>query len=194
MRPAPHPFARAATFMTDFAEAGSGTPAGHPEVVGGTGQHHPPTGENPRQPYDQLDTESAQIMRAVPDRGSVTPEQLAVRTGLPLRIVLRRLPLLELADLVHRHDGGVALAKGDSQVDAALADLVSAYCAANPDQPLKPYEIARGITAATGRHLGTAAVLNCCLLLASTGRLVQVADAPIAFAFPAADKDGIPQS
>jgi hypothetical protein len=184
--------------MTDFPEAGSGTPASQPEVAGGAGQHHTPTGDDPGQPYDQLDNESAQIMRAVPDRGSVTPEQLAVRTGLPLRVVLLRLPLLELADLVHHRNGGVGSAKRDAQVDAALADLVSAYCAANPDQPLKPYEIARGITAATGRHLGTAVTLNCCLLLASTGRLVQVADAPIAFAFPAAgtpaDEDGVPQS
>ncbi|UQU66800.1 hypothetical protein COUCH_11250 [Couchioplanes caeruleus] len=173
--------------MTDFSEAGSGTPAGRPEVVGDAGQHHTPRGESPRQPYDELDTESAQIMSAMPGRGLVTPEQLAARTGLPLRIVLRRLPLLELADLVHRRDGGVTLANGDGQVDAALADLVSAYCAANPDQPMKPYEIARGVTAATSRHLGTDAVLHCCLLLASTGRLVQVTDAPTAFAFPAAD-------
>ncbi|WP_092544589.1 DprA-like winged helix domain-containing protein [Actinoplanes derwentensis] len=183
--------------MTDLPGAGSGAPADRPAVVGSTRQHHTPPGDGPRQPYDQLDNESAQIMRAMPDRGSVTPEQLAARTGLPLRIVLRRLPLLELADLVHRHDGGVALAKGDSQVDAASADLVSAYCAANPGQPLKPYEIARGITAATGRHLGTAAVLNCCLLLTSTGSLAQVAEAPIAFAFPTArmpaDEDRTPQ-
>lgn len=172
--------------MTDFPEAGSGAPGDRPVVVGSTGQHHTPTDGSPRQPYDQLDNESALIMRAMPDRGCVTPEQLAVQTGLPLRIVLRRLPLLELADLVHRRDGGVALAEGDGQVDAALADLVSAYCAAKPDQPLKPYEIARGVTAATGRHLGTAAVLNCCLHLTSTGRLVQVAEAPVAFAFPAA--------
>lgn len=165
--------------MTDFP----------PEVVGGTGQHHTPTGGSPRQPYDQLDAESAQIMRAMPDRGSIAPEQLAVRTGLPLRIVLRRLPLLELADLVHRCDGGVALPNGGGKVEAALADLVSAYCAANPGQPLKPYEIARGITAATGRHLGTAAVVNCCLRLAAIGHLAQVAEAPMAFAFPAA---GIP--
>ncbi|MFC7279604.1 hypothetical protein ACFQS1_37050 [Paractinoplanes rhizophilus] len=121
-----------------------------------------------------------------------------MRTGLPLRIVLRRLPVLELADLVHRRDDGVALVKTDGQVDAALSDLVSAYCAANPDQPLKPYEIAQGITAATGRHLGTAAVLTCCLLLVSNGRLSQVAEAPFAFAFPTAaapaDEDGTPQS
>ena len=79
----------------------------------------------------------------------------------------RSLGRLTHANVVHVFDVG--------QVDAALADLVSAYCAANPDLPLKPYEIARGITAATGRHLGTAAVLNCCLLLTSTGRLAQVA-------------------
>ena len=167
--------------MTDFPEAGSGAPT-----------------DGPRRPYDHLDNESAQLMRAVPGHGTVTPEQLAVRTGLPLRIVLRRLPLLELADLVHRRDGGVALATGDGQVDTALSDLVSAYCAANPDQPLKPYEIARGITAAIGRHVGTSAVLNCCLHLVATDRLVQVADGPHAFAFPSAstpaDEDDIRQS
>ncbi|BCY07332.1 hypothetical protein [Actinoplanes sp. L3-i22] len=184
--------------MTDFHEADSGAPPDRPEVVSSTGQRHTSAGGRSRQPYDQLDNESAQLMRAVAEYGTITPEQLAVRTGLPLRIVLRRLPLLEVADLVHRRDGGVALTRGDGRADTAMSDLVSAYCAANPGQPLKPYEIARGITAVTGRHFGTIAIRSCCLLLASAGRLVQVADAPIAFAFPAAgtpaDEDDIPQS
>jgi hypothetical protein len=134
-------------------------------------------------------------MRAVPAHGTVTPEQLAVRAGLPLRLVLRRLPLLGLADLVHRRDGGVALATAHGHADASLTDLVTAFCAARPGQPLKPYEIARGLTAAlAGRHVGTAAVLNCCLLLVSKGRLVQVAEAPFAFAFPNAGEGGFTQS
>jgi hypothetical protein len=80
-----------------------------------------------------------------------------------------------------------------------LSDLVTANSAARPGRPLKPHEIARGITATLdGRHVGAATVLNFCLQAAATGRLVQVADAPIAFAFPdtgpPADEDGIKQS
>jgi hypothetical protein len=80
-----------------------------------------------------------------------------------------------------------------------LSELVMAYCAERPGQPLKPHEIARGITATLdGRHIGTAAVLNCCLQAVATGRLVQVADEPIAFAFPdtraPADEDDSTQS
>lgn len=123
-------------------------------------------------------------MRAVPTHATATPAELAARSGLPLRIVLRRLPLLERAGLVQRRDDGVALATYDGHTDTPLSDLVSAYCAAKPDQPLKSTEIARGLTAAlTGRHVATSAVLNCCLDLAATGRLVKVADA-FMFAFP----------
>jgi hypothetical protein len=80
-----------------------------------------------------------------------------------------------------------------------LAELVLAYLAERPGQPLKPHETAGGITATpAGRHVGTGAVLNCCLHLVATGRLVQAADAPIAFALPdtgpPADEDGIKQS
>jgi hypothetical protein len=100
---------------------------------------------------------------------------------------------------VHRRDGGVARATGDGHADTPLSDLVSAYCAARAGQPLKPYEIARDLTAAlAGRHVGTSAVLNCCLRLAATGRLVQVPDVPNAFVFPnvstPADEDGNTQS
>ncbi|GAA3943235.1 helix-turn-helix transcriptional regulator [Actinoplanes auranticolor] len=189
--------------MTDFHQDGSDAPtddmAGRPEVVSSTGERRGSTAGGRRLPYDQLDHGSAQLMRAIPEHGTATPEELATRTGQPLRTVLRRLPLLELADLVHRRDGGVALTHDESHVDTALADLVSAYCAANPDQPLKPYEIARGITAAlAGRHVGTNAVLTCCQHLATIGRLVQVTAEPIAFAFPNAstpvDDDDNPRS
>jgi hypothetical protein len=80
-----------------------------------------------------------------------------------------------------------------------LSELFMTYCAERPGPPLKPHEIARGITATLdGRHTGTAAVLNCCLQAVATGRLVQVADEPIAFTFPntgtPADEDDSTQS
>jgi hypothetical protein len=51
-----------------------------------------PTSDHPTHPYDQLDNESAQVIRTVPSHGTVTPEDLAARAELPLRVVLRRLP------------------------------------------------------------------------------------------------------
>jgi DNA processing protein len=56
---------------------------------------------------DRLDDESAKVLRAMTSNSVSTPEGLAVLTELPLRIVLRRLSLLELAGLVKRRDDGV---------------------------------------------------------------------------------------
>ena len=81
------------------------------EEVGRIGEHlvEPPRGPEHRR--DALDEESALVLEAVPRRGAVEPEQLAVRAGLTVRTVLRRLSLLELAGLVVRRDGAYALAK-----------------------------------------------------------------------------------
>jgi DNA processing protein len=67
----------------------------------------PPRGAE--RPRDGLDEESALVLEAMPGRGTVGPEQLAARAGLDLRVVLRRLSLLETAGLLVRRDGGVAL-------------------------------------------------------------------------------------
>ncbi|MFI1995292.1 hypothetical protein [Actinoplanes sp. NPDC020271] len=170
--------------MTDSRETGTSNAADEPEAKDVTGQRYTSAGSDLRQSYDQLDNESAQIMAAMPDNVTAGAAQLSARTGIPLRIVLHRLHLLERADLAHRRDDGVTLARNNGQVDMVLSDLISTYCAAQPDQPLEPGEIARGITAATGRPLDDDAVRNYCLLLASTGRLLQVAEAPVTFAFP----------
>jgi DNA processing protein len=80
------------------------------EEVGRIGEYlaDPPRGQ--QHARDSLDEESALILEAVPRRGAADPEQLAARAGLSLRTVLRRLSLLELAGLVVRRDGAVALA------------------------------------------------------------------------------------
>ena len=80
------------------------------DEVGRIGEYlvDPPRGrEHPR---DSLDEESALILEAVPRRGTASPEQLAAKAGVSLRSVLRRLSLLELADLIVRRNGEVALA------------------------------------------------------------------------------------
>ena len=49
------------------------------------------------------------MLGAVPADRVIGPEALAARTGLSLTTVLRRLSLLELAGLIQRRDGTVAL-------------------------------------------------------------------------------------
>jgi DNA processing protein len=80
------------------------------EEVGRIGEHlsEPPRGPEHRR--DSLDEESALVLEAVPKRGVAGPEQLAASAGLGLRTVLRRLSLLEMAGLVVRREGGIALA------------------------------------------------------------------------------------
>ncbi|GAA2472918.1 DNA-processing protein DprA [Winogradskya humida] len=58
---------------------------------------------------DDLDEESALILEAMPQRGTLGPEQLAARAGLALRTVLQRLSLLETLGLLTRRNDGVAL-------------------------------------------------------------------------------------
>jgi DNA processing protein len=81
------------------------------EAVGRIGEYmaDPPRGRSHRR--DELDPESALVLEAVPGRGTASPDELALRSRLPLRTVLRRLSLLELAGLVERRDGGVALSR-----------------------------------------------------------------------------------
>jgi DNA processing protein len=80
------------------------------EEVGRIGEYLADPVRGPSHPRDELDEESALILEAVPLRGTALPEQLAAKTGLPIRTVLRRLSLLEMAALVVRRDGGIALA------------------------------------------------------------------------------------
>ncbi|WP_328461487.1 DNA-processing protein DprA [Actinoplanes sp. NBC_00393] len=79
------------------------------EEVGRIGEYlaEPPRGPEHRR--DNLDEESALVLEAVPPRGTATPEELAAAARMSLRTVLRRLSLLEVAGLVTRRDGGIAL-------------------------------------------------------------------------------------
>jgi DNA processing protein len=79
------------------------------EAVGRIGEYATPVPRGPEHRRDRLDEESALVLEAVPARGSIRPEELAARAGLPLRTVLRRLSLLELAGLIERPDGEITL-------------------------------------------------------------------------------------
>jgi DNA processing protein len=81
------------------------------EAVGQIGEYLAPPARGPDNRRDLLDEESALVLEAVPSRGAIAPDELAARAGLGVRAVLRRLSLLELAGLVERRDGGVALAR-----------------------------------------------------------------------------------
>jgi DNA processing protein len=81
------------------------------EGVGRIGEYWAEPVRGPAQRRDDLDEESALVLEAVPRKGTIAPEELAVRAGLAVRTVLRRLSLLELAGLVERREGGVALMK-----------------------------------------------------------------------------------
>ncbi|MEV6849767.1 DNA-processing protein DprA [Actinoplanes sp. NPDC051411] len=81
------------------------------EAVGQIGEYWAEPVRGPARPRDQLDEESALVLEAVPHKGTIAPEELAVRAGLAIRTVLRRLSLLELAGLVERREGGVTLVK-----------------------------------------------------------------------------------
>jgi DNA processing protein len=81
------------------------------EAVGRIGEYWAEPVRGPAHRRDQLDEESALVLEAVPHKGTIAPEELAARAGLAIRTVLRRLSLLELAGLVERREGGVALVK-----------------------------------------------------------------------------------
>lgn len=96
------------------------------EAVGRMGEYYAEPARGPEHPRDSLDEESALVLEAVPHRGQATPEELAAKAGLPLRTVLRRLSLLELAGLVLRREDGIGLSRqgGASAAasDAAVSD------------------------------------------------------------------------
>jgi len=81
------------------------------EAVGRIGEYWAGPVRGPAHRRDELDEESALLLEAVPHRGTIAPEELAARAGLAVRTVLRRLSLLELAGLIERRDGEVALVR-----------------------------------------------------------------------------------
>lgn len=74
----------------------------------------PPRGR--QHPRDLLDDDSALILESLPRRGALGPDELAVRAGIDIRTVLRKLSLLEEMGLLERRDAGYAL-PGRSQPD-----------------------------------------------------------------------------
>ncbi|MBL7262043.1 DNA-processing protein DprA [Paractinoplanes lichenicola] len=86
-------------------------PADVLEAVGQVGEYQADVPRGPEHRRDNLDEESALILESVPRRGTITPEDLAARAGLSLRLVLRRLSLLELTGLIERRGTGVALGR-----------------------------------------------------------------------------------
>lgn len=81
------------------------------ETVGRIGEYFAEPARGPEHRRDDLDEESAMVLEAVPRRGTILPEELAIKAGLDLRTVLRRLSLLELTGLVERRQSGVALVR-----------------------------------------------------------------------------------
>jgi DNA processing protein len=94
-----NPYARVVTSADDVLDE-----------VGRIGEYLAAPPRGPDHPRDVLDEETALILEAVPARGVSTPEELAAAARLPVRLVLRRLSLLETAGLVVRKEDGIALA------------------------------------------------------------------------------------
>jgi hypothetical protein len=89
------------------------TATGLPGAVGPSSDRE--ANEPAQQPLlDSLDDESTRILQALADTGTSRPEELVERSGLSLRIVLRRLSLLEHAKLVEHREEGFGLPGGAS--------------------------------------------------------------------------------
>ena len=74
------------------------------EIVGRAGEL---ADEQPR-PSDALDVltdTERQVYEALPGRGTRTPDEIAIASGLPTTEVLGPLALLEIAGLIERHEG-----------------------------------------------------------------------------------------
>ncbi len=61
-------------------------------------------------PRDVTDPVGRRVLDGVPIRRGTTPERIAVAAGVPVAVVLRVLPSLQLHDLVELHDDGWRLA------------------------------------------------------------------------------------
>ncbi|SCG36887.1 DNA-processing protein DprA [Micromonospora inositola] len=80
------------------------------EEVGRIGADLAPPARGPRRPADELDDEAALVLESLPRRGLRSPDAVAARAGVGVRVALRKLSLLEELGLVVRRDGGYALA------------------------------------------------------------------------------------
>ena len=60
---------------------------------------------HPADPLDALTDTERQVYEALPGRGTRTPDEIAVASGLPATEVLGPLAMLEIAGLIERHEG-----------------------------------------------------------------------------------------
>jgi len=80
------------------------------EDVGLIGTDLAPIPRGPEHDRDRLGPELSRILDAIPFRGPVDAGQIAATAGVPLRDVLRALPVLESAGHVTTRDGGYLVA------------------------------------------------------------------------------------
>lgn len=76
------------------------------EAVGRIGADLTEPVQEERRPTDQLDEQQLQVHDALDLRATLTPEQVAIESGVPLDRVRAVLPLLELSGLAERDDAG----------------------------------------------------------------------------------------
>ena len=91
------------------------------ELVGRIGELAPEE-PHPTTAFDGLGEAERRVYEALPGRGAVTIDEIAVASGLPPELVLGPLAMLELAALAERHDGRrriVRSAAGHAAVDAS---------------------------------------------------------------------------
>ncbi|MFC7547648.1 DNA-processing protein DprA [Plantactinospora sp. GCM10030261] len=79
------------------------------EEVGRIGADLAPVPRGTSHPRDRLDDDAAQVLEALPRRGTLDVETLAARAGVDFRTVLRKVSLLEDLGLLVRRDSGYAL-------------------------------------------------------------------------------------
>ncbi|HJP73092.1 MAG TPA: DNA-processing protein DprA [Pseudonocardiaceae bacterium] len=76
------------------------------EAIGRIGADLAEPIQEERRPTDQLDEQQLQVHDALDFRAALSPEQVAVESGVPLERVRAVLPLLEMCGLAERDDSG----------------------------------------------------------------------------------------
>ena len=74
------------------------------EIIGRAGELADPQ-PHPARALDALTDTERQVYEALPGRGTRTPDEIAVASGLPATEVLGPLAMLEIAGLIERHEG-----------------------------------------------------------------------------------------
>ncbi len=93
------------------------------ELVGRIGELAPDE-PHPTTPFDGLSDAERHVYEALPGRGAVTVDEIAVASGLAPEQVLGPLAMLEVAGLAQRHDGRWRIVRVNAGQAAAAARLV----------------------------------------------------------------------